>query len=126
MQKWIVGVFLGLSLSNPATSAAQTSKQNAVLVEVQHLPGCAGLDCPPWPTPPDIIFCFQAADTYFTAESRTAPWAMSTEKLAALKGKSVEIVVTKKTIQVTTSGLTFRLRRLHHISLFSAAGCTQT
>jgi len=126
MQKWIVGVSLGFTLLNAATCSAQPEKQNAILVEVQRLPGCAGLDCPPWHTPPDIMFCFQAGDTYFTAESRTAPWAMSTEKLAPLKGKSVEIVVTKKTIHVTALGLRFNLQRLHHASPFGSPGCTQT
>jgi len=126
MQKWIVGVFLSVVFSNGVTLADQPNKQNAVLVEVQRLPGCAGLDCPPWPTPPDIMFCFQVGETYYTGESRTAPWATSTEQLASLKGKSVEIAVTAKIIRVTASGLKFRLRRLHHASLFSSPGCSQT
>lgn len=127
MQRWNVGLFVSLVFLNGATPAEKAQKKTAVLIEAHYLPGCAGLDCPPWPIPPDIDFCFQAGDTYYAGGSRPwgVPWATNAEGLVAFKGKSVEIVVTNKTITVTTSNLNLRLRRLHHEAGFQSAGCTQ-
>jgi len=34
--------------------SSEHQRQAAVVVEADALPGCAGLDCPPWPTPLDF------------------------------------------------------------------------
>jgi hypothetical protein len=126
MQRWIIGLFAGLILL-PAL-ADKPEKKTAVLVEVHYLPDCAGLDCPPWPIPPDIDFCFQAGDTYYSGGSRPwgVPGATNAEGLVEFKGKSVEIIVSDKTIRVKTANLNLRLRRLHREPGFQSPGCAQT
>jgi hypothetical protein len=125
MRKRIIGIFLGVVLAAQGTTASQTNKQMAFLVEVQLLPSCAALDCPPWPTPPDILYCFQVGDAYFVGEAQTFLGRPSTEKLASLKGTSVQLVAKKKNIEIKASALKFRLRRLHGITLFTSLGCSQ-
>jgi hypothetical protein len=126
MRKWTMGVLLSVALLDGIAAAEEPKKQSAVLVEFHYLPKCAGLDCPPWHTPPDIDFCFQVGDAFYTGESRSwgVPWASSAEGLTAFKGKSVDIVVTDKSIRVTTPSLNFQLRRFHD-GPFQSAGCAK-
>jgi hypothetical protein len=83
MRKWTIGVLLSVVLLDGITSAEEPKKQSAFLVESHYLPKCAGLDCPPWHTAPDIDFCFQVGDAFYTGESRPwgVPWASSAEGL---------------------------------------------
>jgi hypothetical protein len=122
MRNFTVGVFLSLVLLNGAPSTEEPKKQSAVLVDFFYLPRCAGLDCPPWHTKPDIAFCFQVGDTFYTGESR--PWGTDAEGLTEFKGKSVDILVTDKSIRVSSSSLNLRLRRFHR-GPFQSAGCAK-
>jgi hypothetical protein len=122
MRKYSLGVFLSLLLLNGVSATEEPKKQSAALVEFFYLPPCAGLDCPPWHTMPAIAFCFQVGDTFYTGESR--PRGTNAGGLTEFKGKSIDIVVTTKSIRVSSSSLNLRLRRFHR-GPFQSAGCAK-
>lgn len=62
----IVGPLVSLVLFSEVASANKSEQKTAVLVEAYSMPRCNGLDCPPWPVPPDIDFCFQVGGAYYT------------------------------------------------------------
>jgi len=101
------------------------TKRPAILVEVQALEKCVGLDCPPWHVPEDIGFCFESDGNFYTGIYRPAPfpWATKGERLRALKDKSVTIELKAKTIWVSAPKLRLSLKRVHHASLFRLANC---
>ena len=45
-------------------------RQAAVIVEADALPGCAGLDCPPWPTPLDFDVCVRIDQHFYPGMRR--------------------------------------------------------
>ena len=110
----IVSVFLFTS----ASAAPKSEKKTAILVDVRPIPGCAGLDCPPWPTPREVEVCLQADGTYYTGwySPWEVPWVTSGLKLLPLKGQSVEIVVTDKEVRIVTPRM--RLKRTHNDLMF--------
>jgi hypothetical protein len=117
-------VFLSGVLS---ASANTPEKKSAILVEAYPTPRCYGLDCPPWPTPPDMNFCFQMGATYYVgiSEEWGVPWANKAKRLLALQGQSVEIAVTEKHIIVVASGIKLTLQRAHDHRGFKLAACTR-
>jgi hypothetical protein len=38
-------------------ASSEPPEQDAIVVEADALPGCAGFDCPPWRTPLDFDVC---------------------------------------------------------------------
>jgi hypothetical protein len=98
-------------------------QKTPTLVEVRGLPHCAGLDCPPWPTPISVDVCLRVDDAYYTGMYRPwgAPWAASGKKLLVLKGQSVEVVVTDADIRVIAPRM--RLQRMHNYRVFTSSSC---
>ncbi len=109
------------------TSADTSQRKKAILVETFSMSRCHGLDCPPWPMPRDIDFCFQIGDRFYAAISRPlgVPWAKNAEKLA-LRGKSVEIILGDKEIRVLAGRTTVRLKIVHNDSVFQVDACNHT
>ena len=97
----IVGPLVSLVLFSEVASANKSNKSNkseqktGVLVEAYSMPRCNGLDCPPWPVPPDIDFCFQVGGAYYTGISRPwgVPWATKANQMLAFQGQKVEKVI---------------------------------
>ena len=75
--------------------------------------------------PDDNDFCFQAGDDFYTGIDRPSPvpWARKGERLLALQGKAVEIVVTDKTIKVRAPRIHLRLKRVHRDAAFQLESC---
>jgi hypothetical protein len=118
-------LWLLLALTASASNGKPV-KVIATLVEAHSSARCHGLDCPPWPMPPDTDFCFQAGDKYYTAISHpwSVPWAANGKKLMALQGQSVEISIADKEIVVTTtSSTTVHLKRVHDDLIFNLESC---
>ena len=107
---------------NPANTA---EGQKAILVEVRSTPRCYGLDCPPFPVPPELDFCFQAGAKYYAAKPRPwgTPWSAKSKRLLALQGQSVNIVVTEKEIRVVVPQGTVRLKLVHGNNAFNLDAC---
>src|SRR5712692_7727782 len=96
----IIGLFASLFLLSGTASADTPQRTTAILVEVRSMQKCVGLDCPSWPVPDDSYFCFQAGDNFYTGAY--FPWGAggkAGKRLQALKGKTLEIVVTDKDIK---------------------------
>ena len=112
MCRRIAGLLASLVLSDGVTSADTSQRRTAILVEVHSIYKCVGLDCPHWPVPVDSEFCFQAGDNFYSAihHPGAVPWATKDKRLLALKGKTVEIVVTDKYIQVVAPRINLRLQ----------------
>jgi hypothetical protein len=93
------------------------------LVETHSTPRCYGLDCPPWPMPPNLDFCFQVGDTYHVAVSHLwgFHWTNKAKGLLELQGHSVEIIVSDKDIDVMDPRV--RLRVVHNDSVFKLDPC---
>jgi hypothetical protein len=121
----VLWLLVSLSLLTELISADSSEKKKAILVETHSAPRCYGLDCPPWPTPPDLDFCFQAGDTYYTAISHPSglPGANRAKKLLTLQGQSVEIVVTDKEISVAAPQVNVRLKVAYNNRVFKLDAC---
>ncbi len=118
-------LLVGLFLLTDLISADNSEKKKAILVETHSAPRCDGLDCPPWPTPPDLDFCFQVGDKYHTATSHPSglPGANTAKRLLPLEGQSVEIVVTDKEISVAAPKVYVRLKVVHNDAVFKLDAC---
>lgn len=114
-------------LQDSHTTDKRTPEQ-ATLLEAVSKPRCYGLDCPPWPTPPNIAFCFRAGDRYYVGTDRSwgVPWANKARKLQNLKGESVKILVTDKEIMVVDPQVRLRLWIAHQYRVFSLDSCNHT
>jgi len=125
MYRLTAGLLLGVVLSSGGLPTHKSEKKPATLVEAQVLPHCAGLDCPPWPVPDNVDFCFQAGDTFYTGryDALGMPWNKKGDILLDWVGKTMEIVVTDKHIMVTGSGIKVRLKRMHDEAGFRLASC---
>ena len=126
LRRQIFGLLASLMLLSGAAFADRSLRKSAILVEAYSTPRCAGLDCPPWPIPDDIDFCFRNGDDFYAGIYRPwgVPWATSGKKLAALQGKTVEIFISDEQISVMTSGIKLRLKRVHDDPLFRLRSCT--
>jgi hypothetical protein len=109
------------------TLADKPDKKTAILIDAYTEPRCYGLDCPPWPVPEDGSFCFQVGSVYYAGSSHEwgFAWNTAVKKLLALKGSSVEIVLTDKDIRVTAPHLKMNLFRMHS-GRFSLPACNHT
>ena len=114
-------------LQDSHTTDKRTPEQ-ATLLEAVSKPRCYGLDCPPWPTPPNIAFCFRAGDRYYVGTDRSwgVLWANKARKLQNLKGESVKILVTDKEIMVVDPQVRLRLWIAHQYRVFSLDSCNHT
>jgi hypothetical protein len=76
--------------------------------------------------PVDSEFCFQAGDNFYTGihHPGPVPWATKDKRLLALKGKTVEIVVTDKYIKVVAPRSNLRLKWVHDYPVFQLASCS--
>ena len=124
-KRWSFCLFAGLFVLSGLVAADNQEKKKATLVETLSQPRCHGLDCPPWPTAPNIAFCFQVGDAYYTATDRSwgISWANKAMKLQALQGQSVAIAVTDEEIKVLGPKVKVRLWVVHNYSLFKLDGC---
>jgi hypothetical protein len=124
-KRWLFSLVVVLFVSSGLVAADTQEKKKAILVETHSQPRCYGLDCPPWPTAPNIAFCFQVGDAYYTATDRSwgISWANKARKLRALQGQSVDIVVTDEEITVVGPRVKLRLWVVHNYSLFKVDGC---
>jgi hypothetical protein len=124
-RRWAFSLFVGLFLLSGLVAADHPGKKKATLVETRSKPRCYGLDCPPLPTAPNMAFCFQVGDAYYTATDRSwgFRWANKAMKLRALQGQSVDIVVTDREIKVIGPKVKVRLWVAHNYSLFKLDGC---
>ena len=127
LRRPMAGLLVSLLLFSKAAPAKNSEQKIATLVEVYTLPSCSGLDCPPWPVPPDGGFCFQVGDAFYTGMSHQwgVPWATKAKRLMALKGQMVEIFVTEKQIIVVAPRIKLSLYRTHQDSRFKVAACAQ-
>src|SRR4029077_1620451 len=124
-KRWLFSLFLGLFVLSGLVAADNQEKKRATLVETRSEPHCYGLDCPPWPTTPNMAFCFQVGNAYYTATDRSwgISWANKAKKLRALQGEAVDIVVTDEEIKVVGPKVRVRLWVVHNDSLFKLDGC---
>jgi hypothetical protein len=120
----LVWLFL---LSGPISADSSENKE-ATLVEVHSAPRCYGLDCPPWPMPANLDFCFQAGDAYYVAVSHlwVFHWTNKAKRLLELQGQSVEIMVSDRDIRVVDPHFKVRLRVVHNDSGFKLDACNHT
>jgi hypothetical protein len=127
MHKLISGLLLSFVLLLGQSSRDKPQKETAILVEALVIPRCYGLDCPPLPVPFDAYLCFQMKDTYYTGKYSPwgFPWAPPGKRLLALRGQSVEIVVTDERIKIVAP-LNINLNRILDYRLFKSASCNQT
>src|SRR5205085_12140383 len=118
-------LFVGLFFLSGLVAAGSQEPRKATLVETQSEPRCHGLDCPPWSNAPNIAFCFQAGDAYYTATDRSwgLSWGNKAMKLRALQGQSVDIVVIDEELKVISPSVRVRLWVVHNYSLFKLDGC---
>jgi hypothetical protein len=118
-------LFVGLFVLSGLVAANNQEKKKTTLVETRTEPRCYGLDCPPGPTAPNIAFCFQVGDAYYTATDRSwgISWANKAMKLRTLQGQSVDIVVTDEEIKVVGPKVKVRLWVVHNYPLFKLDGC---
>jgi hypothetical protein len=124
----IPGLLVILVLLSGVVSADTSEKKMAMLVEAYSTPRCHGLDCPPWPTPPDTNFCFQVGASYYIGISRPwgVPWDNKAKRLLALQGQFVEITLAEKHIRVMTSGIKLTLLRAYdHPAGFKIPACAR-
>jgi hypothetical protein len=121
--RWVLTLFFVLVLV--PTMVCEPAAISATLVEVHAIPKCAGFDCPPWPVPDDLSFCFEADGKFFTGVYRPwgFPWNEKREKLLALLGKQVLIVPTERRIRIAISAHNLRLKRVHNDPVFNLPTC---
>ncbi len=127
-QTWLRALLVVPFLLGGLLPGDKRTPQEATLVEAVSKPRCYGLDCPPWPTPPNIAFCFRAGDTYYVGTDRSwgVPWANKAKKLQKLKGEPVKILVTDKEIKVVGPKVKLRLWVAHEYRVFSSDPCNHT
>jgi hypothetical protein len=125
MHKRISGLVVSLMLLTGSPSAPKSQQKTATLVEANALPGCAGLDCPPWPMPIDVDVCIDRDGNYYTGIYRPwgVPWAKAGKRLLELRGQSVEVIVTDNDIRVVAPKVNARLQRMHNYRVFRLASC---
>lgn len=125
MQRLVYGLLLNLVILSSQPTVAAPPTKTAILVEVHALPGCAGLDCPPWPMPMSVDVCLQIDGVYFAAMYRPwgVPWATSGKKLKELEGKFIEVIVTDTHIKVVSPPFNARLTRMHNYRIFGSSLC---
>lgn len=114
-----------LLLFSDVVTGQYSERKTAILADGFAWEKCNGLDCPPWPVPPDGGFCFRAGDSFYTGESRESglPWATKAKRLLALQGQSMEIIVTEKRIIVMAPRLRLTLDRTHDDGRFKVTAC---
>jgi hypothetical protein len=107
-------------------ASSQQQRQAAVIVEADALPGCVGLDCPPWPTPLDFNVCIRIGKDFYSGTYLPwkGPWAKKIN-LNALEGKSDEAVVTAKHLRVLASRVDARLTRIYPAKGFRNPSCNK-
>jgi hypothetical protein len=125
MHKRISGLVVSLMLLTGSPSAPKSQQKTATLVEANALPGCAGLDCPPWPMPIDVDVCIDMDGNYYTGIYRPwgVPWAKAGKRLLELRGQSVEVIVTDNDIRVVAPKVNARLQRMHNYRVFRLDSC---
>jgi hypothetical protein len=125
MQRLVAGVLVGVFLFGGGSLSGKDHKTSMMLVETYSMHPCAGLDCPPWPISDDAGFCFQSGDSYFVGAyySRGLPWTTKGAKLLALKGQSIEVIITDKDIKVVDARIKVNLKRVHNDSFFKSEPC---
>jgi hypothetical protein len=118
-------LFLTLLVCSGLMVANGPETKKATLVEALSNPRCYGLDCPPLPTAPQIAFCFQVGDVYYTGTDRSwgFTWGNKAMKLRKLEGQSLDIVVTDDEIRVLGPKVKTKLWVVHNYSLFKSDGC---
>jgi hypothetical protein len=126
MPKLISGILVGIFILGGQIGSSKPPKQAANVVEVKIPSPCNGLDCPPppLPVPYDAYICFQIGDSYYGGTYRlwVFPWSPPEKKWLALRGQSVEIVLSEKHISVGEP-LNVSLRRIRNFGIFSSASC---
>jgi hypothetical protein len=125
MHKRIPALVVSLTLLIGSPSAPKSQRKTGTLVEANALPGCAGLDCPPWPTPTDVDVCIEMEGSYYTGMYRPwgVPWATAGKRLLQLKGQHVEVIVTDGEIRVVGPKINARLQRMHNYRVFRLDSC---
>jgi hypothetical protein len=125
MRKRVPGLVVSFILLAVSPSAPKLPQKTATLVEANALPGCAGLDCPPWPMPIDVDVCIEMDGNYYTGMYRPwgVPWAKAGKRLLELKGQSVEVIVTDSDIRVVAPKVNARLQRMHNYRVFRLDSC---
>jgi hypothetical protein len=124
----VIGFFASLVLLSGVLSADTARKAiTATLIEVGTWPLCHGPDCPPWPVPDEVRFCFQSGNNFYTGvySPRPVPWANAEKKLMAWEGKPVEIIVRDRRIEVLVPGINVRLARVHKEMRFTCGSCAE-
>ena len=114
MRKAMAAAALLLSTLSLAQAPA-----TAIVVDVYEDPICYGLDCPPFPTPKEMGVCFKAADAYYPGTFRA--YSRKRDRIKALQGKTVLIIVTEKEIRITDPRI--GLRRVRKSSGFKLDSC---
>lgn len=125
LHRRLFGALVSLALFSGTSSADTSERKAAILVEAVSVPKCYSLDCGPWPVPDDVHFCFQVGNDFYsgTYSPWGVPWATAGEKLCALEGRPVEIVVSDKQISVIAPRVKLRLNRLHNYGVFKLPSC---
>jgi hypothetical protein len=98
-----------------AVALAHASKrQTAILLEADVIPGCAGLDCPPWHVAPDFDVCLLADQKFYFGSYHAwkGPWAKDLN-LHHFEGQPVEIEVNDKHIRIVSPQFDVNLKRFH-------------
>jgi hypothetical protein len=125
-RRLVIALCTSLVLLGAATSAYTSQRKTAMLVEVYSTHKCVGLDCPPWPVPDDYDFCFQVGESFYTGTYYPfgVPLAKKGKRLLPFEGKSVEIVVTDKHIEIVAPPINLRLKRVHDDAAFQLNSCS--
>jgi hypothetical protein len=125
MHKRIPGLVVSVVLLTGSPSAPKSQPKTATIIETNALPGCAGLDCPPWPMPNDLDVCIEMDGNYYTGTYRPCgvPWAKAGKRLLELKGQSVAVIVTDVDIRVVAPRINARLQRMHNYRVFRLDSC---
>ena len=128
MARWVLVTVCSLVLLAPDVADCQPQTKSATLVEIRAIPKCYSLDCPPWPMPDDVYACFQVEETYYVGGYIPwgVPWATAGKRLLALRGQSVQIVLTEKEINVVTQKVKVRLKRISDFRIFTIPSCNQS
>ena len=125
MHRRIPGLVVSLILLTGSPSATKSQRKTATIVEANAIPGCAGLDCPPWPMPINVDVCIEMDGNYYIGMYRPwgVPWAKAGKRLLELKGHSIDVIVTESEIRVVAPKINARLRRTHNYRAFRLDSC---
>jgi len=123
-----IALLVTLAVASVSFQDGDSERRKAILIETHSTPRCYGLDCPPWPVPPELYFCFQEGAEYHTGIPRPwgVPWANKAKRLLALQGQSVEIIVTKTEIRVLAPQVDVRLKVVHNNAVFKLDACNRS